>query len=426
MASGSAASLRQTLYARLGRRGGALRAIVQEAVALRTPVFLMCGAVRDLLLDAPIADLDVMVGNRSAQVARRAAARLGGRVTVHREFLTARIDLGTTSIDIAQARTESYARPGALPSVTAGAVEGDLARRDFSINALALPLHRSAGASLLDPYGGVPDLERGALRVLHPMSFRDDPTRLFRAARYLARFRFRLAPATRSALSRAVRDGAVATLSGARIAHELERILDERDSESAARRAQALNLFGSIHAGWALGAPTRAALRRFDRLRRGPPWPEAGDLEVQRACGLRILLLDTKAPGRAACLERLGLRGRPRESVLADLADRVRLERRLARASVGAADAALSGRAEAGLLFLSCAAATAAARRVERFAGETRRLPSPLDGHAAHRLGLHGPEVGAFLRAARRRALDGASIEAPWQRAWLARRRWMG
>lgn len=171
--------------------------------AATDPVYLVGGAVRDLLLGRGRADIDLaVVGDPGAL-----AEALGvATISEHERFATAKIELDGHRIDIAATRTETYANPGALPDVApADGIEADLGRRDFSLNAMAIPL---AAPHLIDPHGGQADLERGLLRVLHPDSFRDDPTRAIRAARYAARFGFELEPET-EVLLRATDLGAV-------------------------------------------------------------------------------------------------------------------------------------------------------------------------------------------------------------------------
>jgi tRNA nucleotidyltransferase (CCA-adding enzyme) len=149
------------------------------------PIYLVGGAVRDLLLGRGRADIDVVVEGDAAAL----AARLGAEPVEHERFATAKVELDGHEIDIASARTETYSHPGALPEVAPAAkIEADLGRRDFTINAMAIPLGEEP--RLIDPHRGRPDLEAGLLRVLHPRSFIDDPTRAIRAARYVARFGF--------------------------------------------------------------------------------------------------------------------------------------------------------------------------------------------------------------------------------------------
>jgi tRNA nucleotidyltransferase (CCA-adding enzyme) len=154
------------------------------------PVYLVGGAVRDLLLDRGRADIDLAVTGDPVDLANALGA---ATVSEHERFATAKVELEGHLVDIAGMRTETYPHPGALPVVSpADSIEADLSRRDFSVNAMAISL--SSPADLIDPHGGAVDLEQGLLRVLHPDSFRDDPTRALRAARYASRFGFKLEP----------------------------------------------------------------------------------------------------------------------------------------------------------------------------------------------------------------------------------------
>lgn len=182
------------------------------------PVYLVGGAVRDLLLGRPRADVDLVVEGDAAAL----ATRLGGAEKEHERFGTVKVEVEGHEIDIATARIESYRHPGALPEVApANGVEADLGRRDFTINAMAIPL--AGEPRVIDPHGGREDLERGLLRVLHSRSFEDDPTRAIRAARYGSRFGFGLEPGTFELLRRAD----LSTVSADRRQAELERLAAE-------------------------------------------------------------------------------------------------------------------------------------------------------------------------------------------------------
>jgi tRNA nucleotidyltransferase (CCA-adding enzyme) len=157
----------------------------------QAPVYLVGGAVRDLMLGHPRADVDLVVEGDVAAL----ADALGGAAVEHERFGTVKVEVEGHEVDIATARTETYPQPGSLPVVAAAEdLEADLGRRDFTINAMAIPLNGEA--RLIDPHGGEADLKQGLLRVLHPRSFEDDPTRAIRAARYAARFNFSLEPET--------------------------------------------------------------------------------------------------------------------------------------------------------------------------------------------------------------------------------------
>jgi tRNA nucleotidyltransferase (CCA-adding enzyme) len=170
----------------------------QVQAATSEPVYLVGGAVRDLLLERPRADVDLVIEGDAAAL----AARLGGAEVEHERFGTVKVEIDGHEVDIASARRESYPQAGALPVVEVGAtIEEDLARRDFTINAMAIALAEEP--RLIDPFDSRGDLERGHLRVLHEASFEDDPTRAIRAARYAARFDFGLEPETERLLRRA-------------------------------------------------------------------------------------------------------------------------------------------------------------------------------------------------------------------------------
>jgi len=228
---------------------------IQEAAGGK-PVYLVGGAVRDLLLGRGRADIDLVVEGDATAL----ASRLGGEVREHERFATAKVRLGEHEVDIATARAESYPHPGALPEVepTEG-IAADLARRDFTINAMAVPLRRDP--ELIDPHRGREDLEAGLLRVLHAHSFDDDPTRALRAARYAARFGFELEHETAELL----READLGTVSADRREAELLRLAGETE---AARGFALLGEWGLVELpkrGVELAAGVAGLLA-------GPPW----------------------------------------------------------------------------------------------------------------------------------------------------------
>ena len=245
----------------LPERLGALPGIdVLRTVGETVPAYLVGGAVRDLLLGRSRADLDVVVEADVAPLAKS----LGGEVTSHDRFETATVRLGDVVVDLARSRAESYPHPGALPEVRPAPVQEDLARRDFTVNAMALPLR--GPAELIDPHDGLHDLGLGLLRVLHPRSFIDDPTRALRAARYAARLDLELEPNT--AKQMAIID--LSSVSADRVDAELRKIAAE---DSAPR---ALELIRE----WRLaGIPEEAVglTSTIQELARAAPWSEAAD-----------------------------------------------------------------------------------------------------------------------------------------------------
>lgn len=216
-----------------------------EAGAMGTSLYLVGGAVRDLLLERPNTDFDLVLEGDAIGFARQLAKASGERVTIHTRFGTAKFGRGDINIDVVTARSESYSKPGALPTVKPGTIAEDLARRDFSVNAMAINLTPGSFGNLFDPHNGLEDLNRGLIRILHDRSFVDDATRIMRALRYEHRLGFRLEEAT----ERLVRNHTlyIDTISGDRLRHELELILSEEMPEKILERAHELGVLQKIH-----------------------------------------------------------------------------------------------------------------------------------------------------------------------------------
>jgi tRNA nucleotidyltransferase (CCA-adding enzyme) len=228
----------------LGQRIQALPGADRLVPALQglAPAWLVGGAVRDLMLGAPTVDLDVAIEGDAREVARELAARLNGEAVEHERFGTATVSADGLGLDLASTRRETYAQPGTLPDVEPAPLDEDLARRDFSVNAMAASLAADSLGDLRDPHGGGKDLDAGVIRVLHPGSFIDDPTRLLRAVRYESRFGFRMDPETERLAREAIAAGAPSTVSGARIRDELLDLLGEPTVAASVARLQDLGL----------------------------------------------------------------------------------------------------------------------------------------------------------------------------------------
>ena len=223
------------------------------------PAYLVGGAVRDLLRGETTRDIDVAVEGPADPVARALAARLGGEVESHERFGTATVRTADLSLDLATARRERYPRPGALPEVESAPIEEDLARRDFSVNAMAAPLAAARRGDLLDLHGGRDDLEDGVIRVLHRASFVDDPTRLLRAVRYEARLGFAMDVETERLARAAIADNVSDTLSRSRLGAELLLLLAEERLEAALARLVDLGLDRALGLEAEPGLAVRAA-----------------------------------------------------------------------------------------------------------------------------------------------------------------------
>jgi tRNA nucleotidyltransferase (CCA-adding enzyme) len=303
-----------------------IEAVRSLAVARGEGAFLVGGAVRDLILGRPTADLDVVVEGDAAEIAEKLAAGTGARPRVHSRFGTASVELpGGVRVDVARPRRETYRHPGALPDVIFPAtLEQDLARRDFAIHAMALPLAGRGG--LIDPFGGAADLAQRRIRILHDRSFVDDPTRACRAARYAARLGFALERTTARLIRRAVAAGAFDPVSGDRLRRELSLIVSEPARERSAALVARLGVDRAISAALARpGAPARLrdAAAAADRL---------GIESLDPLCYLLAWMGDAPGDSLVRTADRLALAGPVRRAWLGWEEDRER-GRGIARSS---------------------------------------------------------------------------------------------
>jgi tRNA nucleotidyltransferase (CCA-adding enzyme) len=341
---------------------GALESAYPELAVVREratdePAYLVGGAIRDLLLGRGRADLDLVVEGDAAIL----AAKLGAQSVEHERFATAKVRLDGHEVDIAAARTETYAQPGALPRVEPASLAEDLARRDFTINAMAIPLRGEP--RLVDPHGGRDDLEAGLLRVLHSRSFADDPTRALRAARYAARFGFDPEPETAALL----READLGTVSADRREADLLRLAAEPEA------ARGFELLGE----WGLVKPREGGVElaaRVAELLAAPPW---SDLAARD----RAVLAAALGPAGGEVELATAKPERPSKAVeLARGHDPVELA--LAR--------------------------TMGAQWLDRYVAEWRSVALEIDGEDLIAAGVpQGPALGRGLREALRRKLDG-------------------
>lgn len=251
-----------------------LDAAVAAALARGLALWAVGGCVRDVALSVPPGEVDLAVDGDVEPIARSAAAALGlprGAVRFEPRFGTASVELagGAGRLDLSRLRTERYARPGALPEVRFSAtIEQDLRRRDFTVNAVALllsaPGEGPRAGVVVDPLSGIADLEAGVLRALHPRSFADDATRIWRGARYAARFSLRPDPPTRRLIEEGARH--LAPVSGHRLWSEFERLAGERRVGAALALLAGWGALSGTHPGLGAEGGALRALRR----RRGP------------------------------------------------------------------------------------------------------------------------------------------------------------
>ncbi len=223
--------------------GECLRVIGETSARQGLSIYLVGGAVRDLLLGLSTTDIDLVVEGNAITFAKSIPIKRG-KLTAHQAFGTANIKWNHTSIDIATARSEIYSQPGALPEVTPSNINRDLFRRDFTVNAMAVSLHKDNFGELLDPYNGLQDLKNRFIRILHSESFIDDATRILRAIRYEKRLNFKLENETLRLLKRDI--NMLDTISPDRIRHELELVLKEKQPEKALNRANELKILSKV------------------------------------------------------------------------------------------------------------------------------------------------------------------------------------
>lgn len=355
-------------------------------------IYIVGGAVRDLLLGEEPVDLDLVVEGDSAGL----AARLGRSVRVHDRFGTSTVVLGGFSYDVAQARRETYARPGALPDVTPATLAEDLLRRDFTVNALAIALTGPAAGELTAAPGALTDLDARLLRVLHDRSFLDDPTRLLRLARYAARLSFAVEPHTRELADSAVAAGALRTVSGPRVGAELRLLARESDPLAAFATLAGYRLDRAVDPGFGLDDPALAGRA----LALAPTDVRVDLLVLALAC--RRLAEGRRAP----LLDALAFEAGERDAIIevASVASRLAAALRVATRPSEIAAAVGGARPETVVL----AGALGAQSQAREWLCRLRAIRLEIDGNDLVGAGVaQGPAIGAGLRAALAAKLDG-------------------
>jgi len=289
-----------------------LHGLAAEADKVNLPVFVVGGFVRDLLLGRPSLDFDIVVEGDAIFFAKRLANRFGGRVLTHRRFATAKWDIAgiheslmtalpitdkddpgqlPENLDLITARTEFYEQPAALPTVESSSIKMDLHRRDFTINTLALRLDGEYYGKIYDYWGGLSDLHKGQIRVLHALSFVDDATRLLRAVRFEKRFDFQIEPRTLALMKESL--PLLNKLTGARVRHEINQILAEPRAAAMLARLAELGILEAIHPKLPWNENLYSDLNRLDTEQIDPAWdlPAHSDhLDIRQACSYLIWL----------------------------------------------------------------------------------------------------------------------------------------
>jgi tRNA nucleotidyltransferase (CCA-adding enzyme) len=384
----------------------ALRPLFDAVAALgerAEGVYVVGGTIRDILLGEESFDVDLAVEGDAIAFARALSASLGGRVTPHEKFGTAVVQYGEGSrIDVVTTRTEFYDSPGALPTVERAGLREDLLRRDFTINAMAASLAASDFGRLVDPHGGRADLEARVLRVLHNLSFIDDPTRIFRAIRYEARYGLRLDEHSARLARGCIEMGLVGDLSSARLRDELVALLDDPGAVDGVLRLGALGADRAVHPHLRADEEAAALFARALALR------DELELDVPAwRLGLAVLGRDLSSDEAYDWLERLKVRRRDVERIVGAITvsprivERLRAERLDPARVVVLADAYAP---DAPLLAL----ALEERPELREYFTRLRAVRLEIDGSDLAELGLpESPRVGEVLTELRRRKLNG-------------------
>jgi tRNA nucleotidyltransferase (CCA-adding enzyme) len=356
------------------------------------PVYLVGGAVRDLLLGGTPVDLDLVIDGDADALVRS----LGGTLTGHDRFGTATVILDGHTYDIARSRRETYARPGALPDVEPAPLTEDLLRRDFAVNAIAVALDGEAAGELNAAPHALEDLRARRLRVLHDRSFVDDPTRLLRLTRYASRLGFQVEPHTRELATAAIETGALRTVSGSRAGTELRLLAREDDPVKALLALSELRLDRALHP--AFGLEDEALARRALAL-------APADARADRL--VLALAARTVPPAELpALLDALAFEAEDRDAIVAAATRAGEVARALDAARTPSAIAVAAAGAPPELVALAGALGpeTQAREWLERL----RHVRLAIDGRDLLAAGVpEGPAIGNGLRAALAAKLDG-------------------
>ena len=365
-----------------------LRGIAAVAEIHGAQSYLVGGAVRDALLRLPVADIDITVVGMTSGLPRGVARALNGRVIAHSQFNTFAINAAGRHIDLAMARHESYTQPGALPTVVPGTIQQDLARRDFTINAMAVSIGANTFGELLDPFDGQSDLKTGLVRVLHDDSFRDDATRILRAARYTVRLGFALEAHTEQILRRDA--SYLDTISPSRLRDEYMRVLREGRAVSTIEMLHTLGALRPVHPALTLSGEMLAALRRAEQTTRT-------DKHLIYLC---LLFQSMSRSERQSLISRLALPSDQAEAIndtRSITCMTAELERELSRGEIYLR---LESYSEAAIL--ACALSEGegpASRSLMLFLDELRHIRPILNGNDLVALGVpQGPQIGVLLR----------------------------
>jgi tRNA nucleotidyltransferase (CCA-adding enzyme) len=412
--------------------------VSRAADELSMPLYFVGGLVRDLILGKPPVDVDMVVEGEAIKLARRLRELHGGEVHSHERFGTAKWLLSEDdwrelapdedvtavphAIDFVTARTEFYTRPTALPEVERSSIKLDLHRRDFSVNTLAIRLDGAHLGKLLDFYGGRRDLQQGVIRVLHSLSFIDDPTRILRAIRLEQRLNFTIEPRTAELIGDAL--PLLDRVTGDRIRHEIQLAMREGAPIPALARLAEMGVLAQIHPDLDWSPAQAAPFERLRDLLNDPLWRPSLEEESSASALFALWLSPLPLPVQEMVMARLKVRKSTRDEVtnltalltqLSDLPETARpsevarLMRQFRDQTLLTARAAVErdGRLAAWL---------------DRYQQEWRLVKTAVSGHDLLALGLKpGPRIGRILERLLNGRLDGEITDDATEQAYLER-----
>ncbi len=380
-------------------------------------VYVVGGFVRDLLLRKENLDIDIVVEGDGIEFARQVGKVMECRIRPHERFGTAVIVFPNGfKVDVASTRTEYYLEPGALPKVEHSSIKLDLYRRDFTVNTMALTLNADKFGDLLDFFQAQRDLHEGALRVLHNLSFVEDPTRVFRAIRFEQRLNFRLGKHTEALLSSAVRTGFVEKIGGFRVYSELLHIFNEADPVASVKRMNGLGLLSCLHPAltWDDGSE-----KLFEEARRALHWYELLYTGKECRCWLVYMfcLMATLRPVQVEeFCRRLNVPPRIRSILVDQRRDVLAVSRKLSQSAKRGKQPKnsllyrwLNPLSIEALIFLMAFSTSEESRQsISRYVTHLHGVEASLSGKSLQRMGLKtGPHYAKILNVLLSARLDG-------------------
>jgi tRNA nucleotidyltransferase (CCA-adding enzyme) len=409
-----------------------LQLIAAQAAERHLPIYIVGGFVRDLILDRSSLDFDIVVEGEAIQFARALSSRFGGRIVSHSRFGTAKwwiteiaaslkTNSGDTlpdSLDLISARSEFYEYPTALPTIERSGIKLDLHRRDFTINTLALRLDGRHQGDLYDYWGGLNDLHKGLVRVLHSLSFIDDPTRMLRAVRFEQRFGFSIEQRTLELMEDA--RPLLHQVSGDRLRHELNLIFLEDRAPAMMDRLEQLGLLSAIHPDLCWRPEMAGPIQRALNEPLEPCWnlpDQIGHLTIRQLLAYLNWLLAMQIEKALRVVERLRLPGEIRSTLIA--ADSLRRD---LPGLEGSKPSILTERIEqvpaAGLYALYLHGTQP--QTILTYTQVWRSIKPHNNGHALRQRGiLPGPEYRQILTLLRTAWLDGEISSSIEEKAYL-------